>query len=273
MYAFSTCTHSLLRAFAYLPSHLRAFAVVRILTHPTTFDVIHAHSCRIHSADDDLPDVAAYQSAKREMQRGKNPPIKVYKTKGDLLNFMKDHKLPSSVEEMVDKKLYAVDKMAEIWDAFPNTTALAFTAKISVGWMEQLLALQEETSLAWALHGDGKHKLHHGRWVLMTFGTHSLNWSPDHKSYRHSFRPLIYLFSKQIESIESVKYAMKALQIVSIHFFGKRLQPSVNISDHSDGLREGMQYINIDSEQEEVHIHAFTYLPKHSLRIRAPLMH
>ena len=39
-------------------------------------------------------------------------------------------------------------------------------------WVGQLIELTH----AWALHGDGKHKLHHGRWVLITFGTHCLAW-------------------------------------------------------------------------------------------------
>ena len=39
-----------------------------------------------------------------------------------------------------------------------------------------------------------------------------------------------------------------------MRFFGKRLESAVNISDHSDGLRSGMQYININHlapEEEE----------------------
>ena len=45
---------------------------------------------------------------------------------------------------------------------------------------------------------------------------------------RHSFRPLIYLFCKQIETTESVKIAMLCLQIASVQMFGVRLAPSVN---------------------------------------------
>jgi hypothetical protein len=69
--------------------------------------------------------------------------------------------------------------------------------------------------------------------------------------YRHSFRPLIYLFSKQIETVESVKLAMVALQLVAMKFFKERLRPAVNISDHSDGLRTGMQTINEDEAEAE----------------------
>jgi hypothetical protein len=40
--------------------------------------------------------------------------------------------------------------------------------------------------------------------------------------------------------------AMVALQLVAVHFFGKRLKSDVNISDCSAGLMAGMQYLNID---------------------------
>ena len=33
---------------------------------------------------------------------------------------------------------------------------------------------------------------------------------------------------------------------MAVHFYQKRLQSGVNISDRSDGLRSGMQYLNID---------------------------
>ena len=45
--------------------------------------------------------------------------------------------------------------------------------------------------------------------------------------------------------------AMVALQLVAVHFFGKRLQSAVNISDCSAGLMAGMQYLNIDHTKPE----------------------
>lgn len=142
---------------------------------------------------------------------------------------------------------------------YSNTTATVVTSRRSVEWMGQLINVQE-TGMAWALHGDGKHKLHHGRWVLMTFGTHCLRWDAAIKDYRHTFCPLVYMFSKQIESTESVKMAMHAAQIVAMHFYKKRLVPAVNISDHSDGLRSGMQFINIDV----MHTHMYPFACIHA---------
>ena len=107
-----------------------------------------------------------------------------YKNKADLLNFIKEHPLPSTVQDMQPKKLYAVDGMANVFDSFPDVTGMVLVSLKSVQWMGQLLKLD----FGWALHGDGKHKLHHGRWILVTFGCHSLAWDKAAKHYRHSFR-------------------------------------------------------------------------------------
>jgi len=125
---------------------------------------------------------------------------------------------------------------------YAQTLAVPLISKHCVGWIGQLVELTH----AWALHGDGKHKLHIGGWPLITWGTHCLKWDATHKCYRHSYRPLIYLFSKNVETTSAGRMAMVALQLVAVHFFGKRLKSDVNISDCSAGLMAGMQYLNID---------------------------
>ena len=128
-----------------------------------------------------------------------------------------------------------------------QTLAVPLISKKCIRWIGQLLELTH----AWALHGDGKHKLHIGGWPLITWGTHCLKWEVKYKCYRHSYRPLIYLFSKQVETKSAGRLAMVALQLVAVHFFGKRLQSAVNISDCSAGLMAGMQYLNIDHTKPE----------------------
>ena len=207
-------------------------------------------------------------------------------TRADLLNFMRSHPLPATLEEMEDLKTYAVDGIADIWNMFKEpdgsvvcaitferiplhsialcrikthtyafcclllhfqTLAVPLISKKCIGWIRQLL----KVSHAWALHGDGKHKLHIGGWPLITWGTHCLKWDVESKCYRHSYRPLIYLFSKNVETKSAGRLAMVALQLASVHFFGKRLQSAVNISDCSPGLMAGMQYLNIDHTKPE----------------------
>jgi hypothetical protein len=102
-------------------------------------------------------------------------------------------------------------------------------SKKCIRWIGQLLELTH----AWALHGDGKHKLQIGGWPLITWGTHCLKWDLKSKCYRHSYRPLIYLLSKNVETKSAGRLAMVALQLAPVHFFGKRLQSAVNISDCS----------------------------------------
>jgi hypothetical protein len=44
--------------------------------------------------------------------------------------------------------------------------------------------------------------------------------------------------------VQSVKLAMDCLQNVAVSVFGERLRPGVCSTDHSNGLRSGMQYIS-----------------------------
>ena len=72
---------------------------------------------------------------------------------------MRAHALPPTREEMEEGKMYAVDRLADYWDRYPNTTAMGLIMQRNVEWIGQLLKVK----WSWALHGDGKHKLHHGR--------------------------------------------------------------------------------------------------------------
>ena len=126
-----------------------------------------------------IADLPAYQNYKREVSRDKRFKAELgdFRSKADLANFIRSHSLPEQVDELQDGKLYAVDALVDMWDMFPETMAACLIGKTNIGWIEQLLKLVHE----WALHGDGKHKLHHGRWVLVTFGTHCLKWDRDDK--------------------------------------------------------------------------------------------
>ena len=167
----------------------------------------------VHSpASTGVPDLKAYEHFGRNLARAKHPAVKQFETRADLLTFMRTTGLPATVGEMDDTSLYSVDSVADIWTSFEEpdgskTLAIPLISKQCVGWIQQLLELTH----AWALHGDGKHKLHIGRWILMTFGTHCLNWDEKAKTYRHSFRPLLYLFSKNHESVSAGRLAMVAI--------------------------------------------------------------
>ena len=75
----------------------------------------------------------------------------------------------------------------------------------------------------------------------MTIGFHTLAWDDHDKTFAHQFRPLVFLFSRNHESTESVKMAMDALMLVGQKFFQKKLRHAGVVLDHTDGLMAGMQ--------------------------------
>ena len=75
-----------------------------------------------------------------------------------------------------------------------NTEGLCLTGPVQLKWMEQLLEHPRE----FVLHVDGKHKLHHGGWVLMTIGFHILRWDEHHHTLSTKFLPLVYQMCKQV---------------------------------------------------------------------------
>jgi hypothetical protein len=95
-----------------------------------------------------------------------------FKSYADLLNYVQDHKLPDAFEDFAPFALYAVDKMAEDFERYPNTMATVLVGRVNVGWVGQLALTQRP----WALHADATHKFHIGGWALTTFGTHCLAW-------------------------------------------------------------------------------------------------
>ena len=115
------------------------------------------------------------------------------------------------------------------------------------------------------LHADGKHKLHHGGWLLITLGTHFLRWDQHNSTLSTRFAPLMYLFCKQQETLGAADMLVDALQLTwyattkqdtrthsmqltvcvcvstrmcdSMKYFGKTLEPGAMMLDHSDAFR------------------------------------
>ena len=114
-----------------------------------------------------------------------------------------------------------------------------FTGPKQINWMRQLVERQDQ----FVLHMDGKHKLHHGTWVLITLGTHCLRVKGKicTTGFTHTFIPLVYLFCLNHESVGACAMLANALTIVTSRCFGKKLRPGALMSDHSDGIRTGMR--------------------------------
>ena len=59
-----------------------------------------------------------------------------------------------------------------------DVTGAVSTGPVQVKWIEQLT--QREMQFNFTLHADGKYKLHHGGFILMPLGTHTLRY-PGHQ--------------------------------------------------------------------------------------------
>ena len=78
-----------------------------------------------------------------------------------------------------------------------NVDGACFTGPQQLLWVLELTKKPGQ----FVLHMDGKHKLHHGVWILITLGTHYLrNKGKESVRLTHSFAPLVYLFCKQHET-------------------------------------------------------------------------
>lgn len=126
---FRTHTNSFLQqdepyrnAFARICTHSLTFP--RVHTHSLTFACIYMHSDTFYrSLLAGVASLQAYQHHARELKRPRvktNPLLMTGKleSRADLLNFMRSHPLPATLEDMNDLKTYAVDGIADIWDTF-----------------------------------------------------------------------------------------------------------------------------------------------------------
>ena len=111
-----------------------------------------------------------------------------------------------------------------------------FTGPVQVSWMFQLLQRPRQ----FAIHIDGKHKLHHAGFILITLGTHYLVWDSHKHELRTRFAPLVYLFCKEHESDGSALLIVKAFKYVCMKYFGAHPEPGASVSDHCSAYMKAM---------------------------------
>ena len=114
---------------------------------------------------------------------------------------------------------------------------VCLTGRQQVAWMGQLKHRDHQ----FVLHADGKHKLHHGEWILITLGTHIVRWDAHNLTLSTSFVPLVYLFCKQHESIGACRMLVDALNVTTVKYYGGTLKPGATMSDHSDSFLDAFQ--------------------------------
>jgi hypothetical protein len=119
-----------------------------------------------------------------------------------------------------------------------NTEGLCLTGPVQIKWIGQLCEMPRR----FVLHIDGKYKLHHGGWILITVGTHYLRWDAHHQQLSQSYVPLVYLMCKQGESgtaeiLGSAHMVLHALKQVAAKFFEKPFDPGAAVADHAFAYR------------------------------------
>ena len=151
-----------------------------------------------------VPLLKNYQNAKKNLKRQKLAGVQL-ETTLELQQWASAHALPARLEDMAKWVTYAIpmDYMQYL-----NVDAVVLTLKVQVDWIGQLVAMPGR----FVIHIDGKHKIHHGKWILVTIGTHSIE-SNRRSGIVHSFRPLVYMFCKQHESTDSIIFGLDALNM------------------------------------------------------------
>ena len=108
-----------------------------------------------------------------------------------------------------------------------------FTGPAQLGWMLQLLGMKKK----FVIHIDGKYKLHHGKFILITIGTHYLRWDVANGTLSTSFVPLMYLMCREHESNGCTKILCDALDYCTQTYFNAKLEPGATTSDHTDSFK------------------------------------
>ena len=113
-----------------------------------------------------------------------------------------------------------------------------YTGKVQVTkWMAQLA----QRPLQWQLHIDGKYKLHHQKFLLLTLGTHRLRYDHVHSRLANSFVPLVYLFCKEGERDGAVQLLIDAFVSTGQKYYETKLTPGAASTDHAPALRKGIE--------------------------------
>ena len=141
--------------------------------------------------------------------------------------------MPPTADALVEFKRSDASLMHIPLDDIYAVEGAVFTGKQQVEWIGQLV----KRPYQFVIHGDGKYKLHHGDWILLTLGVHVLAYDANHRRLTTRFVPLVYLFCKQHESAGACTMLVDGVNKVALKYFDAALQPGAAISDHSDGFR------------------------------------
>ena len=104
----------------------------------------------------------------RKTTRGK----KKYENAADLWSWAAKHLLPPDLESVLHDTMYAIPQR---WPEYDETEGICLTGRRNICWLLQMLQMSESTRFG--VKCDGKHKFHHGKWIIVTAGVHSLEFN------------------------------------------------------------------------------------------------
>ena len=178
-----------------------------------------------------MPYLKEIQDVMREAGRTKHGSkiTKPMECLADLKLWIEEHLLPDDLADVKDYTLYAVPMEDEKWD---ELTAVALTMKAQIDWIGQL----RDNANRFAIHIDGKWKVHQGDWLLVTLGTHSTEYNDARGEVNHSFRPLMYMLTSEQETEKCILYLLEAFKKVAMQHHGFVPEPAAGVSDHGKGI-------------------------------------
>jgi len=152
----------------------------------------------------------------------------------DLVTVVENNTLPESLASLapIGTQSYMIPMEMELLN---EAQAVCFVGSSQIKWVTQLA----NTAFKYTLHIDGVHKLHHGGWLLITIGPHVLSQQKADKTVTHSYRPCVYMFTKE-ESMASTRVLCRAMNYVAMQYTGKALNPAAVNMDCSDKFRAGV---------------------------------
>eukprot|EP00873_Tetraselmis_striata_P020183 jgi/Tetstr1/440447/TSEL_003067.t1 len=132
----------------------------------------------------------AFKAWKKSLTRAEKGP-RAYESIADLRDWARRNEMPppnsgDSDAPLEDDKLVVLRFSEEAKGVVFTTMGLFRT-----------LRLAETGSLPLCLVTDGTHKIHYGKWVLLTLGTHSIEYDMEKYALVHSFRPISFCFAQE----------------------------------------------------------------------------
>jgi hypothetical protein len=176
-----------------LPQVLRAEVDRRILATDTPMKIY----CDLNRHDDFKAHIASLdrhkfltcvRNRKKHLTRLQGGPI-FMDTTADLMNWARSHIFPESVKDFLACQESELNVLPRGYRS--DVRAVVFSSlKLTLN----ILKAHFDRPYNFTLMMDGTHKLHFGKWLLVTCGVISLRWSRSNSGLSQTFKPVAYCF-------------------------------------------------------------------------------